>query len=353
MMIRHVIVATLIATLPATGLQAQGGSPINDMLLQARDALNNLNYQKARETVHDVLTLGPRLKHAQELLACEIAAAAFYPEDSSARRPDSALVYLARVARFRPTGSLPTEITWSGLDSLLRVARQQIFGASAQPALQTTLTGVDPRPVFDVATSRPARWQLILVPADDSPPVVVDTLGLSTSGRLSMRAHTGREVVLHPGDHELRAMAVTADRGDTIVLRFTATATGAPPMLVDLPTLETTKILPERASRAIAPGIFSGPVIGGATWAIAHYARAPKPLGAGTADSRATQIGVVVGLGSIVAGFLDPGRPLPDNIRANAQLRADYNKRMAEAVDENRKRVREFKMVLAIDSEAR
>jgi hypothetical protein len=329
----------------------QQASPITDMIQRSKDALNNLQYEQARNSVREVLALG-RLKRSQEIAVLQVASAAFFPEEPSARIPDSATIYLKRLVRLMPTGPLPVDLSSVGLDSQLVLARISTFGATARPPLEITLKGTETRAAIEVVSTRPARWQLYLSSRAGGAAILLDTLAPATTGKLSLRAHDGLSVVIQPGSYEFRVLSISTSQPDTIMLRFDGTATGSAPTLVDLPrALDPSSFLPERATRAIFAGIVGGVSIGGLTWGLANYARPPKALGDEAKDGRATVVGLAIAAGAIAGGILDHGKRLPDNIRENERMRTGYLKQLGDATETNRSRIGEYKLAIAIDPE--
>jgi hypothetical protein len=326
-------------------------SPIMDLVDRAKNSLNNLQYTQARTAAREILAIS-RLKRTQEIAALEVAAAAYFPDDTSARMPDSATFYLHRLVRMLPTGSLPPDLVSPALDSQLAISRRTTFGASARAPIQLTLKGTESRAAIEVMSTRPARWQLYLISGDGGPAVLLDTLSSTTSGRFSLRAHDGKNAFIQPGDHQFKILGISDSEPDTITMRFDGTATGAVPTLVSMPTpLDVSKQLPERAKRAIGAGIAAGLISGGATWALANALRPPDALGREPKDGRATGLAIGISIGAITAGFLDHGKPLPENIKANADARKDYLSRVGDATETNRKRVAEYSVALTIDPE--
>jgi hypothetical protein len=326
-------------------------SPIMDMIESAKAALNNLQYTRARTTSREVLALG-KLKRSQEIAALEVASASYYPDDNAARMPDSAAIFLRKLARLMPTGPFPADIASPALDSQFAIARKTTFGASARAPLSLTLKGTEMRPTIEVVSTRPARWQLYLVSGDGGPSVLVDTLPASTTGRLSLRAHTGTAPVFVPGQYQLRILGISASAPDTILLAFDGTATGSVPALMDSPAPpDARRLLPERAPRAIGVGIAGALMAGGATWALANAIRPPDALGKESKDNRALPLGIAVSIGAILGGIIDHGKPIPENIRANAQARSDYLKQLGDVTETNHKRVGDYTVALTIDPE--
>jgi hypothetical protein len=325
-------------------------SPIMDMIDRAKSSLNNLQYTQARTSSREIL--GLRLKKSQEIAALQVAAASYFPDEPTARMPDSAAVYLRRLVRLMPVGQLPADLVSPGLDSQLVATRKAVFGATARAPASISLKGIERRPSIDVMSTRPARWQLYLLSGDGGPPVLIDTLGSTTSGRLSFQAHNGVVPLVQPGADQIRILSISSSEPDTIVIRFDATATGVIPSLVEMPNaLSSGALLPERAPRAIGAAIAAAIVGGGASWALANAVMPPKDLGKQPKDSRGLAVGIGIAVGSLASGLLDHGRPIPKNIKANAATRSDHLKLVGDATETNRKRVSEYAVELTIDPE--
>lgn len=330
---------------------APPSSPVMDMLETAKNALNNLQYTQARSAAREVLGLS-RLKRSQEIAALQVASAAYFPDEADARMPDSATVFLRRLARLMPTGPFPADLVSAALDSQMVVARLSTFGATARAPLEVTLKGTESRTVIEVVSTRLARWQLYMSSADGGPPILLDTLGSANSGRLSLRAHNGASAVISPGNYQFKVLSISSTEADTITLRFEGVATGSVPTLVEMPRgFDSSKLLPERSKKAVGVAIAGAVVAAGGTWALGNSLKPPKALGNEVEDGRAAAIGLSIGLGALAGGFLDKGRTLPANIKANAQLRSGYLKEVGDATETNRKRVNEYALALTIDPE--
>jgi hypothetical protein len=330
--------------------QVVQSSPVMDMLEIAKNALNNLQYTRARTTAREVLAL-PKLKRNQEIAALQVASAAYFPDEVSARMPDSATIFLKRLVRLMPAGQFSADLTSPALDSQLVSARLSTFGATARAPLQLTLKGTESRAAIEVLSTRPARWQLYLV-SSDGPPILLDTLGSANSGRLSLRAHSGVAPIIQPGNYQLRILSIATSMPDTISLRFDASATGSIPTLVEMPGApDASRFLPEKSARATGVAIAGGIIIGGVTWALANSIRPPKTLSDEPKDGRATPIAITIGVGALAAAFLDHGRPIPDNMKKNAATRTSHLKLVGDATETNRKRVSEFSLAITIDPE--
>lgn len=326
-------------------------SPVMDMIESAKNALNNLQYSRARLAAREVLALG-KLKRSQEIAALQVAAAAYYPDDPRARMPDSANVYLRRLARLMPSGPFPSDLVSPALDSQLVMARHETFGATVRAPLEVTLKGTEARSVIEVSATRPARWQLYVTAGDGGPPLLVDTLGSSMSGRLAIRAHNGVAPVILPGVHQFKILGISATEPDTITLKYDWIAAGSAPILVEMPApLDSSKFLPERSTRQLGVQIFGALFAGGAAWALGNAVRPPQPLADEPKDSRAAAVGVGIAIGAIASALLDHGKPLPANVKANQVAKANYLKQVGDATETNRKRIGEYTLAITIDPE--
>ena len=110
------------------GAQTQAGSPVTDMMIKGRNALNDLNYAQADSVARRVLALGSLLSRQQQTDALQLLAAALFPDESGAQKADTAIGVIKRLVEMGTT-RMPAEISHPQLDSLFAfVAR------AAQPA---------------------------------------------------------------------------------------------------------------------------------------------------------------------------------------------------------------------------
>jgi hypothetical protein len=93
-------------------------SIVTGLLTRAKNALNDLKYQEADSIARLIIVLGDVVPKPQRINALQIAAAARYPEDAPARKPDGALDALREIVKLGHTAPIPFEIGWVGLDSL-------------------------------------------------------------------------------------------------------------------------------------------------------------------------------------------------------------------------------------------
>lgn len=118
-MLKRVATLALIGGLSASaGAQMQAGSPVGDVLKRARNAVNDLNYKTADSLARVALGYGNLLSRDEQLTAVQIRIAALYPEDAGDQKLDSAMV-LIREMIAGGTKSLPRDLSWPGLDSVV------------------------------------------------------------------------------------------------------------------------------------------------------------------------------------------------------------------------------------------
>lgn len=330
------------------------GTAVGDLIAATRNALNDLKYSDAIELAHEAL-IQKRLRRSQSVLIVQLLGAAFYPdpdESNATANVDSATYYLRRAVRLQPDAVLPEDIRWRGLDSLYQSVRANTFAALAQPAGEYALTGVDGRAFIEVISARPANIWLRSLNRREGTAVVHDSVRGATRARLAMRAHDGQRPLFIAGEYELQIVVVDASTRNSDTLRFSAIAFGVPPVLEIPSEFPTRAIQPERARRAIASGVVAGALVGSLSVAMARYARHDNAISANVSpDARATTVGVLTLLGGIAGGILDRGKPLPDNARANAELRANHAQTVAAIENANRKKVGDYKVELRIDGE--
>jgi hypothetical protein len=120
--------AGALALAPAAHAQTQAGSPVNDALAKAKNALNDLRYREADSLARAALAFGNLLNRDEQLSAVQIRVAALYPEDVVDQKLDTAMVLIRQMISLG-TRAMPRDITWAGLDSLVARAVR-----SSQPA---------------------------------------------------------------------------------------------------------------------------------------------------------------------------------------------------------------------------
>jgi hypothetical protein len=112
------IVFALAAAGPmAAQTQQAAVSPITEMMVKARIALDDLKYREADSLARRVLALGSLLSRQQQVEALQLVAAAAYPDEASAQKVDSAIAVIRVLVGLGAT-SIPREISNPPLDSL-------------------------------------------------------------------------------------------------------------------------------------------------------------------------------------------------------------------------------------------
>ncbi len=341
----------------AQSARERGDSPAQDLIARAKDALNNLQYNDAIDVAKTVLQQ-PRLRNDQRVAAMQVVAAAYFPnpEDGAAFvADDSAKQYLSRAIRLRPDLPLALDVRWPGLDSLFRVVREQTFSSIAIPPDEVSLSGTDGRGYIEVVSTRPATMRLFTAPRGSTEFVQHDSSSASERARLSIRAHDGEQAVLAIGEHMLLIEVADAVSSSRDTLRFRVTVLGDPaPVLAREPVFDATRLLPERRPRKLGVGIASALFFGGATIALAQFARAREPIpGTFPADGRSRVVGLALGAGAIVGGLADKGVPLPANVAANTILKAQHAEATRDVQDANRGAVAAYRLSLRIVPEDR
>lgn len=122
-------VAAVALSVSSLGAQVQQGSPVVDMMIRGRNALNDLRYAEADSVGRRILLLGNLITKQQQIDALQLRTAAAYPDEQGAQKPDSAIVFIKQLVELGATQGLPREISWPGLDSLFTWVTR-----SAQPA---------------------------------------------------------------------------------------------------------------------------------------------------------------------------------------------------------------------------
>jgi hypothetical protein len=121
--------ALVLSALSSVSAQSQQGSPVTDMMIRGRNALNDLRYREADSLARRVLALGTLLSRQQQVDALQLVAAASYPDEATEQKTDSAIAVIRVLVGLGATQGIPREMSHPGLDSLFSfVAR------AAQPA---------------------------------------------------------------------------------------------------------------------------------------------------------------------------------------------------------------------------
>ena len=116
------VVATPLAA------QTQAGSPVTDMMIKGRNAMNDLNYKQADSVARRVLALGSLLSRQQQVDALTLLTAANYPDEATEQKTDTT-IGLIKVLVGLGAKEIPRELSHPALDSLF-----SFVSRAAQPA---------------------------------------------------------------------------------------------------------------------------------------------------------------------------------------------------------------------------
>lgn len=374
-LLRHIrvfcTVASVALTLSAQTLRAQDASRptpriaspgdtseatvADGVLRTVRGHLDAEQYAQALQLANDYLRT-TRVPRRARLELLQAAAAAAYPSASfTANRPDSAFALLRSVVRLEPEATLYEEYRWSGLDSLLTQARAQTFGAAVRWQSRYELVGDFAPATFDVVATRPVKATLLLQRQGVGAPLAIDSAAGARALTLKLFAHDGTTARISEGSWFLQVVVVDSATGDSIVTpRVAAFAEGTSPTLMPSDVaLDTTRLLPEWQPPARVTGIGMGIVMAAGAVAIASAARAPNMRQFSSVDGRAISVGVVGGLGAVIAGWFDRGRPLRENIARNKAVRDEHEYRNRFIKAFNRTNVANFRVKLSVAEEGR
>lgn len=351
---RHSLTAlAVLLSFSTPTLSAQTRSPVQDLLANARGALNDLRFADA-DSFTQVILAYPQLRRSDRIQALQIAAGSLFPEQEAAQQRERALTALRHLVRIAPTAGLPREVTWTGLDELYRGVIRQIFGVSATVREKNLITGPSEAVEIDVVASRPALFYLSAVPPGGNP-VVLDSLRGAERGRLRMPMLAESRPRLRSGSYELVITAIDAGQPDTILLRYDAVVDAPSLDLVSVPShFDTAILLPELTRPKRALGILGGILVAAGTIVASSVLREAELKDAQKRDGRAVPLGIV--LGGFTAGgvwLLDRGAPLPKNAAANRAAREAFDDSVIAAKSMNEERIRVYRAQVTINPEAR
>ncbi|HEY8174924.1 MAG TPA: hypothetical protein VIF32_04480 [Gemmatimonadaceae bacterium] len=127
---RRIIAFVFVFAAPLSAQTQQGaGSPVTDMMIRGRNALNDLKYHEADSLARRVLALGTLLSRQQQVDALQLVVAASYPDEAAEQHTDSAISVIRQLVGLGATEGIPRDMSHPALDSLFSfVAR------AAQPA---------------------------------------------------------------------------------------------------------------------------------------------------------------------------------------------------------------------------
>lgn len=349
-----VLAAVLGAPRPARLEAQQRRSPTDDVIESMKRAVNDLRYEEAIRLGRDLEVLVPQMRASQVVAFRQVLALAWYPEETEFQHADSALRQLGGLVRVKPDAQLAQELSWSGLDSLLTVARDRTFGFAVSPAAEYLLTGPDATGEVELFTTRPANVRLALVHRGSGRLIPQDSGLVRERGRLQLRAHDGVAPLIDAGEYDVRLVAVDARTRDTIVVVRRATVTAPALQLQSPPALDSARLRAERIAPDRKRTVITGVLAGAATAIIGSAVRGGGSLPDSYApDSRAGGVGVLIAFGSIGIAALEKGREIPEAVKANDLVRASHATRVTATREENARRLAAHRVTVRFPAEDR
>jgi hypothetical protein len=350
--IRAVSIAFLLAAAPL-GAQVQQASVVDDLLKRALDAYNDLNFGRADTLASQVLQSTGKITPAQRTRAMILVAAAAYPDDPPAQRRHVALSMLRSVVRMNLDVEVPAELRWAGLDSLVEEAKRTSFGIAVSADTMQTLVGPQGMGRVAVRSNRSGRYFLRITQAGAT--VAVDTATVGVNSELRFAGMRNEKPVFSTGDYAMTVTAIDASGRDTITITRTMRVESPTIQFVTIPTkLDSTKLLPVRSPKFGMKAIFPALIAGGGAYALASVLRGEGKIATDVAaDSKGIAVGGAIAASTILAGLADRGRPLPANVAANKAYGEAFQKSVADAQAENRRRIAEHRTTVRIEQEAR
>lgn len=338
----------------SSALASAQRSPLVDHLIQARTALNELRFAEADSLAMFALRIfASVINRDQRTEALAIAASARFPDliEGAVQYPDSALIALRELVRLDPDMRLREDVSWSGLDSLMNVARATTFAPRVRPRGEATFGIGSSGLVAEGTSTRSARWRVELLPLAGGASLWSDTLSARLSASMAIRVTIADgQPSLVSGDFSLRIVALDGESSDSTVWTYPANVSAPKLELLPIPPpMDSTTLLPEISAPAHGRGIFVGIVVAALTAVGTGALRGTSPLGdAVDADGRAMVIGGVLAVGSIAAGFLDKGTLILGNQLANTRVGLDHATAVQAARVENQRRLNEYRVTISI-----
>lgn len=335
------------------GAQVQQSSVVDDLLKRALDAYNDLNFGRADTLANQVLQSTGRITAAQRTRAMVIVAAAAYPDDPPAQRRNVALTTLRSVIRLNLDVEIPTELRWAGLDSLVEEAKRTSFGIAVTADSVQSLVGPQGAGRISVRSNRSGRYSMRITQGGAT--VAVDTAVVGVTGELRFGGMRNEKPVFNTGDYSITITGIDASGRDTINVTRTMRVESPALQFIAVPAkLDSTKLLPVRSPKFGAKAILPAIIAGGGAYALASVLRGDGDIATAVpGDSKGVAVGGAIAVSTVLAGFMDRGRPLPGNVAANKAYGEAFQKSIADATAENRRRVAEHRTTVRIEQEAR
>jgi hypothetical protein len=123
------VVVLSAAAAPVSAQSQQSGSPVTDMMVRGRNALNDLNYAQADSISRRILALGTLLSRQQQIDALQLLVASLFPDEDGQQKQDTTIQVIKTLVALGANQGMPREMSHPKLDSLyIFVSR------AAQPA---------------------------------------------------------------------------------------------------------------------------------------------------------------------------------------------------------------------------
>jgi hypothetical protein len=344
----------LLASLAVLSMPASAqGKTEQDPLDLMREDLREKRYADVIRRGNDLLGSSRTFTVGEQVMLWQVMAAAYFPPDVMAQRPDSARLPLDALVRLAPDAELAEDLRWPGLDSLLQRSRDATFAVVARPQPEYVVSSAEPAYVTVVA-SRPARFRLTSISSATGVATVHDSGGATRSATLRLRAHDGTRPIFGSGDYLLQVTAIDEQTGDSVVVtrRALARANGNSigPAIPPFTPPASVRVAAMRRSTLLLGGL----AFGGATIAIANGARAQEPIRSGfDADNRAMIVGGAMVAAAVTVFVLDHGRSRPANDAEIARARVAYDRRVAALQAESAEQAGRYRVTLTVDSRDR
>ena len=350
--LRALPLALLLVAAPVRA-QIQQSSVVEDLLKRSQDAYNDLNFSRADTLASQVLASTGRVSQAQRIRAMILIAAAAYPDDPSAQKRARALMYLRDVIRMALDVQVPQELRWAGFDSVVDEARRTSFGIAVTADSVQSLVGPQGMGKIAVRANRTGRYRMSIYqgPAPTGVAVVTDSTLPGASGELHFAGMRNERPVFSTGEYTVVITGIDASGRDTLTSRLSMRVDAPALEFAQIPTaMDSSKLLPIRSPKFGAKAFFPAIIAGGGAFALASVLRGEGNIATDVAaDSKGVAIGGAIAGVTILAGLLDRGRPLPQNVAANKAFGEQFAKSISDAQAENRRRVSEHRTTVRIE----
>lgn len=352
--LRVLPLALVLAAAPVLAqAQVQQSSVTEDLLRQAQNAYNDLNFARADTLASQVLASTGRVSQQQRIRAMILIAASAYPDDPSAQRRARALQYLREVIKMALDVQVPQELRWVGFDSVVEEARRTSFGMALSSDSVQALVGPQGMGKIAVRANRTGRFRMSIfqgsTPAGVA--VVTDSALPGQTAELRFGGMRNERPLFNTGEYTIVVTGVDASGRDTLSSRLTMRVDAPAIQYAPIPTkMDSTKLLPVRTPRFGLKAIFPAIITGGAAYALSNVLRGEGDIATEiAADSKGVAIAGAIAGATIIAGILDRGRPLPQNVAANKAFGEAFAKSITDAQAENRRRVTEHRTTVRIE----